>query len=63
MDEATKGKIRPMLAGFSMVALIWFYTLMVFGNDIPLEINSFWIPILWFFRARDIEKRQAKENK
>ena len=55
-----KSKIRPILAGFSMAALVWFYTLKVFGNPIPLEVNSFWIPILWYFRARDMEKKVAK---
>ena len=53
--------VRPMLAIGSLCALIWFYTLMAFGNEIPVEVNSFWIPILWWFGERTAS--HIKEDK
>lgn len=50
-----KAATRPMLAYISIVALVWFYTLEAFGNDIPVEIHGFWGPVLWWFGERTIQ--------
>ena len=47
MNDIKKGEL--LLAVGSLCALIWFYTLMAFGNQIPPGINGFWAPVAWFF--------------
>ena len=56
--------VRPILAVGCLCALIWFYTLMVFGNDIPPGVNGFWAPISWWFVERTRQKiKEEKDGK
>ena len=59
--EEFKAMARPILAHVSIIALIWFYTLAVFGNEIPVEINGFWTPVLGYFGTRELEKRHDRK--
>ena len=54
--------VRPIIAIISIVALCYFYTLAATGTgDPPAEINTLWIPVLWFFRDRTlIHKKQGE---
>ena len=54
--------VRPIIAIISIVALCYFYTLQTLGiGNPPVEINSLWVPILWFFRDRTQIHRKAGE--
>lgn len=55
-----KEAIRPVLAVGSLIALIWFYTLMAFGNDVPPEIHGFWVPITYWFVERTVRKSKGE---
>jgi len=53
--------VRPIIAIISIIALCFFYTLTATGSGSPpAEINSLWIPVLWFFRDRTLlHKKQG----
>ena len=53
--------IKPIISVICICALVYFYTLQVVGYEIPLEINSLWIPVLWWFRDETLQRK--KEGK
>lgn len=50
--------VRPFVTAVSICALVGFYILKTVGYDIPHEVHSLWVPVLWWFKDRhDIHAR------
>ena len=55
--DVQKGLIeytRPILAICSIFALVIFYIAMSEGCDVPVQVNGFWAPVMWYFTDRTL---------
>jgi len=58
-DRALRVAVRPIVTILCTFFLAYFYTMETLGYTVPVAINSFWIPVLWWYKDRH-DKRLAE---